>query len=314
MARYIAEEPGLQRFVNTLEQFPVLEREGELELARRARAGDHRAADELVQAHLRSVVKMAQRYRGYGIYLSDLIAEGNLGLLEAVTRFDPDRGLRFLTYARYWIRAYMLAHILKHWSIVDLGTTTTQSKLFFRLQREHAKLTSELGADDDQIEERLADQFQTSVDNVRESLARLRRRDSSLDVPIAADSGTTFADLLTDDESPDQEQNVARNERVDRVHSAVATVWPTLECRERLIVRERLLPESDADPATLAALGERLGITRERVRQLEAAIKEKLRKTLLLPRIDRTGHDASLDFMGPARDVCDDCPAALCAA
>lgn len=307
MARYIAEEPGLQRFVNTLARFPTLERDRELELARRYRQGDQRAAEELVQAHLRSVVKMAQRYRGYGIYLSDLIAEGNLGLLEAVQRFDPDRGLRFLTYARYWIRAYMLAHILKHWSIVDLGTTTTQSKLFFKLQREHAKLTSELGTDDEQIEERLASTFETSVDNVRESLARLRRRDASLDVPVAENSGTTFADLLTDD-STDQEQSVVQAEYIDRVQSAVATVWPSLECRERLIMRERLLPESDAEPATLAALGERLGITRERVRQLEAALKEKLRKTLLLPRIGAPAEQPA------AKDVCDDCPAALCAA
>jgi RNA polymerase sigma-32 factor len=143
---------------------------------------------------------------------------------------------------------------------------------------------------------------------VRQSLARLRRRDASLDVPIAENSGTTFADLLTDDDSTDQVQHVAQAERIDRVHSAVASVWPTLECRERLIMRERLLPEPDAEPATLAALGERLGVTRERVRQLEVVVKEKLRKALLLPRID------PMPALPDERTVCDDCPAALCAA
>lgn len=277
MARSLYEEPGLQTFVDRLDRFPLLEREQELELARRYREGDEEAGSQLVESHLRSVVKMAHKYRGYGIYLSDLIAEGNLGLLEAVRRFEPERGLRFLTYARYWIRAYMLSHILKHWSIVDLGTTALQSKMFFRLQAEHARLANQLGAnDDDAIAEKLAAKFDTSVDNVRTSLSRLRRRDTSLDVPIMPDSSTTFGEMLTDD-AVDQESAAASAEVAGLVQNAVQRLWPSLDCRERLILNERLLPDPAREPETLAALGRRLGVTRERVRQVEVQLKSKLR-------------------------------------
>lgn len=312
MARSLHEEPGLQAFVDRLDRFPVLERESELALARRFRDGDEAAGQTLVESHLRSVVKIAHKYRGYGIYLSDLIAEGNLGLLEAVRRFEPERGLRFLTYARYWIRAYMLAHILKHWSIVDLGTTALQSKMFFKLQAEHARLANQLGnADDDTIAEKLADKFETSVDNVRASLSRLRRRDTSLDVPMMPDSKTTLGEMLTDD-TLDQESEAARAEVAVQVHGAVDRLWPSLDCRERLILRERLLPEPARDPETLAALGRRLGVTRERVRQLEAQLKGKI----------KTSYESVAAGTNPPELVqiavaqtCDHCPTPeLCAA
>jgi len=280
MARYISEEPGLKSYVIAIERFPVLSREEELELARRWRENDdRRAADTLVESHLRSVVKIANKYRGYGIYLSDLVAEGNLGLLEAVRRFEPERGLRFLTYARYWIRAYILAHILKHWSIVDLGTTALQSKMFFRLQAEHARLTLQLGDQDESIDKRLAAKFDTSVDHVRTSLQRLRRRDTSLDVPVVPDSSILFIDLLRD-EGADQEEVAATAESASLVLQAIDRVMPTLDRRERLILRERLMPKDD-EPKTLAALGRRLGVTRERVRQVEAGVKTKLRTAFL---------------------------------
>ncbi len=307
MARTIREEPGLQSFVNRIDQYPQLDREAELELARRLRAGDRQAGEELIESHLRSVVKMALKYRGYGIYLSDLIAEGNVGLLEAARRFEPERGLRFLTYARHWVRAYMLAHILKHWSIVDLGTTARQSKLFFRLQGEHARLTSEMGGDGDAINEELASEFGTSVETVRESLSRLGRRDASLDVPVLPDSRATFADLLVDEQAS-QETRVARAETVDLVHGAVAGVWPQLDCRERMILRGRLLPEADREPETLAALGRRMGVTRERVRQIEAAVKGKLRRVY-----EQLVHGEALEAGAPA-EVCGNCPSELCAA
>jgi RNA polymerase sigma-32 factor len=276
MARYIAEEPGFAEYVRMVERLPTLDRERELTLARQWRDdGEQRAADALVEGHLRSVVKLAQKYRGYGIYLSDLVAEGNIGLLEAVRRFDPERGLRFLTYARYWVRAHMLAHILKHWSIVDLGTTALQSKLFFRLQAEHARLAVELGDEPQEIEARLADHFNTSPAHVRASLLRLGRRDASLDTPVLPGSGTTFLDMLEGGDS-DQEERTASAEIASLVHAAVAEVRPTLDCRERKILDERLLP-SNGDSVTLAALGRDLGVTRERVRQLEVGIKRRLR-------------------------------------
>jgi RNA polymerase sigma-32 factor len=276
MARYISEEPGFQAYVDAVERMPRLEREDELELARRWREdGDRAAADALVEAHLHSVVKLAQKFRGYGIYLSDLVAEGNLGLLEAVRRFEPERGLRFLTYARYWVRAYMLAHVLKHWSIVDLGTTALQSKMFFKLQSEHARLIGELGDEDDSITRRLASRFDTSEDNVRVSLQRLRRRDASLDAQVAPDGGLTFLDLL-EAEGLDQEEQTAANEMSGLVREAIGELWPSLDERERLILGQRLLRE-EPDEVTLADLGRELGVTRERVRQIEVGLKRKLR-------------------------------------
>jgi RNA polymerase sigma-32 factor len=278
MARYVSEEPGFQVYVDAVERFPVLNREDELALAARWREhGDRAAADELVQAHLRSVVKIAKKYRGYGIYLSDLVAEGNLGLLEAVDRFEPERGLRFFTYARHWVRAFILAHVLKHWSIVDLGTTALQSKMFFRLQAEHARLMTSLGEGDESIEGRLADKFQTSRDQVRANLQRLARRDASLDAPVL-DGSITFLDTLQNDEV-DQESQMASAELSSVVRAAVDELWPTLDCRERIIVDERLLP-ADGDARTLAAIGRQLGLTRERVRQLEAGVKARLREVL----------------------------------
>ncbi len=278
MARYVSEEPGFQGYVDAVERFPVLNREEELELAARWRErGDRRAADALVQAHLRSVVKIAKKYRGYGIYLSDLVAEGNLGLLEAVDRFEPERGLRFFTYARHWVRAFILAHVLKHWSIVDLGTTALQSKMFFRLQAEHARLMTTLGESDDSIESRLADKFQTSRDQVRANLQRLARRDASLDAPVL-DGSITFLDTLQNDDL-DQESQMASAELSSVVRAAVEEIWPTLDCRERIIIDDRLLP-ADGDGRTLAAIGRQLGLTRERVRQLEAGVKARLREVL----------------------------------
>jgi RNA polymerase sigma-32 factor len=278
MARFVFEEPGLQGYIAQVESYAVLTREEELELARRWRDhADRRAADMLVVCHLRAAVRIARKYRGYGIPLSDLVAEGNLGLLEAVRRFEPERGLRFLTYARYWVRAYILAYVLKQWSIVDMGTTAQQSKLFFRLQGEHARLLVRLGDGDDSIDAQLADKFGTSQDHVRASLQRLGRRDSSLDAPIVSDGSVTMVEMLSD-ESVDQEESAAAAELVELVQETVAAVMPRLDEREQRILRERLLPEVES--RSLADLGREIGITRERVRQIEAGVKRKLRNAL----------------------------------
>ncbi len=278
MARSLREEPGFEAFTHVIRQFPALTREQETELARRFRdEGDRDAADTLVRCHLKSVVKMAQKYRGYGLYLSDLVAEGSVGLLEAVRRYDPERGVRFLTYARHWVRAYMLAYILKHWSIVDLGTTATQSKLFFKLQAERARLVQELGEGDPSITSRLASTFNTSEDKVRSSLERLGRRDVSLDVPVLSDSTLKLIDLVRE-EGASPEAAAAASETASIVREAVSNLTPSLDCREQLILNKRLLA---SEPVTLAALGRRLGVTRERVRQLEVGLKGKLRNSYL---------------------------------
>lgn len=269
-------ETGFRSYVAAIDRLPMLTRERELELARRFREhGDRDAANELIEAHLRSVVKIARKYGGYGIPVAELVAEGNLGLIEAARRFEPERNLRFFTYARYWVRAYVLAYVLRQWSIVDMGTSAQQSRIFFRLQAEKARLDAVLG-DDERVDRTLADQFHVSEDHVRASLHRLRGRDASLDAPLVADGSTTFLDLLRDD-AESQEQLAADAEMAQLVRSAVANLWPRLDDRERTIVHERLLPEGGDDAASLATLGRRMGVTRERVRQIEVGLKSKLR-------------------------------------
>jgi RNA polymerase sigma-32 factor len=264
-------------YKSQVDRIPELEREDELDLARRYRAGDRQAGDALVEAHLRSVVRIARKFSGYGIPVAELVGEGNIGLLEAVRRYEPERNLRFLTYARYWIRATILAYVLKHWSIVDMGTNALQSKLFFRLQAERSRLENELGGEDASIDAQLAATFNTSEDNVRASLQRLRGRDASLDAPLSDEVGTTFLDLLRDD-GESAEVQTANAEMASFMRGAVADLWPTLDDREHRIVCERLLGGDDG--VSLADLGRELGVTRERVRQIEVSLKAKLKVRL----------------------------------
>jgi RNA polymerase sigma-32 factor len=217
------------------------------------------------------------QYRGYGFRISDLVEEGNIGLLEAVTRFDPSRNLRFMTYAAYWVRAYILAHVLKQFSMVGVGTGPLQSKLFFRLARERARLGAQLGEGDGSITGSLAAKFHTSETRVEEMAMRLDRRDASLDAPLFADGEATVLDSLRD-ERASQEDTTANAERDATVRRVVAGLWETLDERERAIVDLRLL--SDGDEATLADIGKQFGLSRERVRQLEARVKTKLRRAL----------------------------------
>jgi RNA polymerase sigma-32 factor len=256
----------------------MLDRETEQKLARRwRRHKDRRAANALVESHLRYVVKIATQYRGYGFRLADLVEEGNLGLLEAATRFDPARNLRFMTYAAYWIRAYILAHVLKQWSLVGVGTGPLQSKMFFRLARERSHLAIQLGDGDASIDGKLAAKFNTTEERIQAMSQRLASRDASLDAHAFRDSALTLLETLAADDSTNQERRTADAERDALVRAKVDKVWPSLDPRERLIVEERLMAE---DEATLADLGERLGLSRERVRQLEERVKSKLRRVL----------------------------------
>jgi RNA polymerase sigma-32 factor len=269
-------DAGLQKYLGSISKYPLLTRQEEVDLARRYRdQADAAAAQKLVTSNLRFVVKIAAGFRGYGLKLADLIEEGNLGLLEAVKRFDPERGRRFMTYAAFWIRAYILAYVLKSWSLVGVGTGPLQSKLFFRLQRERARIATRRG-DGGDVEERLAVKFGTSEQRIREMEQRLDRRDFSLDSIAYRDGNATLLDMLADG-SADQEAACGDAERDLLVRGRVQEALAALDPREALIVRERLLAD---EPETLAEIGRALGLSRERVRQLEERVKAKLRRAL----------------------------------
>jgi RNA polymerase sigma-32 factor len=279
MARLAADDEGLQVYLNTIQRFEPLDRETELRLARRwVKRHDARAAHALVEAHLRFVVKIAASYRGYGIRLADLIEEGNVGLMEAVKRFDPDRNLRFMTYAAYWIRAYILAHVLKQWSMVGVGTGPMQSKLFFRMARERAKIMSALGAgaDESDVEGMLARKFGTTPERIRDMTGRLESKDFSLDSAAYRDGTVTALDMLPD-HAEGQEDFAVRTQRDEVVRRRLGSLICGLSPRERYILDHRLLSDEEH---TLADIGRHLGLSRERVRQLEERLKLKLRRVL----------------------------------
>jgi RNA polymerase sigma-32 factor len=279
MGRPQPEDAGFRAYLNAIQEFEPLDRETELKLARRwLRRHDLEAAHTLVRANLRFVVKIANHYRGYGFRIADLVEEGNIGLLEAVKRFDPSRNLRFMTYAAYWIRAYILAHVLKQWSLVGVGTGPLQSKLFFRMARERAKISAALGNNmsESAMEERLAEKFGTTTDRIRDMTGRLDGKDLSLDMAAYRDGSVSELDLLECD-SEGQEESCARAQRDDMVRRRVGRLMQSMSDRERYIVERRLLAD---EAETLAEIGRHLSLSRERVRQLEERLKHKLRRAL----------------------------------
>ena len=273
MTQTLHDDDGYRAYLSNLANYEPLDAKTERKLADRYRKnGDASAAHRLVCSNLRFVVKIANGYRNYGLRIADLVEEGNLGLLEAIRRFEPERGLRFMTYAAYWVRAYILAHVLKQRNLVGVGTGPLQSKMFFRLARERARLTAVLGDNPATINERLAETFGTTVERVREMAGRIEGRDVSLDAEIFDDGSATGLDLLTAG-GIDAEEQCADAEREHLVRSRVALAMQALNPRERYIVEHRLLADEED---TLAEIGKELGISRERVRQIEERVKEKL--------------------------------------
>jgi len=245
----------------------------EAALVQRFRRGDAASGQAVVEAHMRFVIRCARGYLGYGIPLSDLAGEGYLGLLEALRRFEPERGHRFLTYAAYWVRAFILSYITRNWSLVRVGPGAMGTRLFFRLQRERARLGAALGADFDVEDELLARRFQTRPEVIRETTHRLEGHDASLQAPAFRDGTTTAQDLLLGE---DAAADIEARDRDRRVRERMEQLLPRLSPRDREIVSRRLLDGEES----LTALGARLGVTRERVRQLEARIKRTLQKEL----------------------------------
>jgi len=272
---------ALELYLAEINRFPLLSVDEERDLARRFRAtGDTRAAHRLVTANLRFVVKVSYEYRSYGFRMADLIQEGNIGLMKAVQKFDPDKGIRLISYAVWWIRAYIQNYILKSWSLVKLGTTQAQRKLFFslaRTKRELDKDSVEQGADSDGHDVlKVAHRLRVKPAEVREMEQRLDGRDLSLDAPMGEDSGHTHVDFVASGEpSQDDELSGAQEQRM--VSGRVVEALARLDLRERYIIEQRVMSDR---PLTLKELGEHFGFSRERARQLEIRAKEKLRQEL----------------------------------
>jgi RNA polymerase sigma-32 factor len=265
------------RYVSKVRGLPILSRERELELCLRWRDHrDQRARDEILHANLRIVVTIAWRYRAYGFPLGDLIAEGNLGILRALDKFEPERGLRFVTYAAYWIRAFILNSVIQSRTLVGTGSASMR-KMFFKLRRERARIVGLLG-EGEQVLDLLAVKFETSRDKIGEMLGRLESKDISLDIGYGRDESVPLVETLSA-EGCDQEQSYANHQEVQQVHSLVNSAMGWLNPRERYVVEHHLMKDDD-ETLSLAELGRKLGVSRERARQLEEQAKKKLRQRM----------------------------------
>lgn len=269
----------LPRYMRDVHSIPMLEVGEEFVLARRFRDhGDQAALDRLITSHLRLVTRIAGRYRGYGLPLADIIAEGNIGLINAAQRFDPERGFRLSTYSMWWIRAAIQDYILRSWSLVKIGTTVAQKKLFFSLRKIKHRLACLEGGDlAPAMVQTIADQLAVSQDDVISMDRRLSGPDRSLNVPSSDAATGDWQDSLPD-QTMDQERQLASREEQRLLHNLLRHGMTCLSPRERGILSQRRLRER---PETLETLGLRYAISRERVRQIEARAFEKLRHHML---------------------------------
>jgi RNA polymerase sigma-32 factor len=276
--RGLTAESGLTRYLEEIQRFPLLERQEENMLANRRRGqGDREAAHKLITSHLRLVAKIAMGYRGYGLPISEVISEGNVGLMQALKRFEPDKGFRLTTYATWWIKASIQEYILRSWSLVKMGTTANQKKLFFNLRKAKSKISilDEGDMRPDQVKTIARRLGVTETDVIY--MNRRLRGDASLNAPIREDGDFgEWQDWLVD-ERADQETTLVASEEFDNRRIALASAVSVLNDRERRIFEARRLAE---DPITLRELAEEFGLSRERVRQIEVRSVEKLQKVV----------------------------------
>jgi RNA polymerase sigma-32 factor len=293
-------EISLSRYLQEIRRFPLLEPEEEFMLAKSWKEyGDTEAAHRLVTSHLRLVAKIAMRYRGYGLPMAEVISEGNIGLMQAVKRFDPDKGFRLATYAMWWIRAAIQEYVLRSWSLVKIGTTAAQKKLFFNLRRAkgNIKAFDEGDMTPAQVSE-IARKLSVSEEDVISMNRRLAAPDHSLNAPLRndAEGDTEWQDWLVD-EHQNQEMMVAERQEIDQRRALLEEAMKSLNEREAHILTERRLKD---EPQTLEDLSREYGISRERVRQIEVRAFEKLQKAMrsaaaaqaLLPQSDKAGEPA----------------------
>ena len=269
----ISSDAGLSRYLNEIKRFPMLEPQEEFMLAKRWREHDDRvAAHKLVTSHLRLVAKIAMGYRGYGLPIGEVISEGNIGLMQAVKRFEPDKGFKLATYAMWWIRASIQEYILRSWSLVKMGTTASQKKLFFNLRKAKSKISA---FEEGDLRDDHAQLIATRLGVQKSEVIDMNRRlggDASLNSPLREDGDGEWQDWLVD-ERDDQETALANREESDQRHVALKSAMRVLNDRERRIFEARRLAE---DPATLEQLSEEFGVSRERVRQIEVRAFEKV--------------------------------------
>jgi RNA polymerase sigma-32 factor len=272
-------EQGLQRYLSEIRKFPMLDKDEEFMLAKRWQEHqDSQAAHKLVTSHLRLVAKIAMGYRGYGLPIGEVISEGNVGLMQAVKKFDPEKGFRLATYAMWWIRAAIQEYILRSWSLVKMGTTAAQKKLFFNLRRLKGEMAALEEGDlkPDHVKS-IAHKLAVTEDDVVQMNRRLSGGDASLNAPIASDSEAEWQDWLSDDAQESQETTLAHTEEFGARMELLQAAMANLTERERHIIEERRLRD---EPATLEDLSKEYGVSRERVRQIEVRAFEKLQKAM----------------------------------
>ena len=280
-------EGGLSRYLTEIRKFPLLAPEEEYMAAKAWREHeDPEAARKLVTSHLRLVAKIAMGYRGYGLPISEVVAEGNVGLMQAVKRFEPDKGFRLATYAMWWIRAAIQEYILRSWSLVKMGTTAAQKKLFFNLRKAKTKISAiEEGDLTPEHTREIARQLAVPEEEVTNMNRRLSGGDSSLNAPMRSDSEAEWQDWLAD-ETLDQETRLAEAEELGERHDLLTSAMSALSERERDIIEARRLRD---EPATLEELSQKYNVSRERVRQIEVRAFEKLQQQMKQSLGDKRG-------------------------
>jgi RNA polymerase sigma-32 factor len=284
-------EGGLSRYLSEIRKFPMLAKDEEFMLAKRWQEHqDPQAAHQLVTSHLRLVAKIAMGYRGYGLPIGEVISEGNVGLMQAVKKFDPDKGFRLATYAMWWIRASIQEYILRSWSLVKMGTTAAQKKLFFNLRKAKSEIAALQEGDlhPDQVS-----QIATKLGVLDEEVISMNRRlaggDASLNAPLRADGESEWQDWLVDEDTPSQETIIADTQEKTLRMSLLEEAMTELTDRERHILTERRLKD---EPTTLEELASEYGVSRERVRQIEVRAFEKLQKSMRAAAEERNLVDA----------------------
>jgi RNA polymerase sigma-32 factor len=280
----MAAEGGLSRYLDEIRKFPMLKPDEEYMLAKRWREHDDRdAAHKLVTSHLRLVAKIAMGYRGYGLPIGEVVSEGNVGLMQAVKRFEPEKGFRLATYAMWWIKASIQEYILRSWSLVKMGTTANQKKLFFNLRKAKSKISA---LDEGDMRPDQVQQIATKLGVPAQDVIDMNRRlggDASLNAPLREEGEGEWQDWLVDDQS-DQEVRLVESQESDNRLAALRDALGVLNPRERRIFEARRLTD---DPITLEDLSDEFGVSRERVRQIEVRAFEKVQEAVKIALVKR---------------------------